>query len=133
MTAGLPGAGIGGLFYLVSTIALPVRSVWRRVRGLPDPVTLRQLVHSLTMVVGILAGLWLAGWVLAFIVPQDMLVRAPAPGTLGTGVLSRTVLPAAALAAGLATLALVLVAVEVARLMVRRARARQQEQLERAA
>ena len=120
MTAGLPGAGIGGLFYLASTIALPVRSVWRRVRGRPDPVSLRQLAQSLTMALGIIAGLWVAGWLLAFVVPQDMLVRTPAAGPVGGGLTARTVIPAATIAAGVATLALVLVSVEVARLVLRR-------------
>lgn len=119
MTAGLPGAGIGGLFYLASTLALPVRSAWRRLRGRPDPVTLRQLVHSLTMALGIIGGLWLAGWLLGFVVPAEML-RPPAAGVAGGGLAARTVLPAATFVAGVATLSLVLVVVEVARLVVRR-------------
>lgn len=121
MTAGLPGAGIGGLFYLASTLALPFRSAWRRLRGRPDSVTLRQLVHSLTMALGIIGGLWLAGWLLAFVVPREML-RTPATVAVG-GVMARTVLPAATLAAGVATLAFVLVVVEIARIAGRGQRA----------
>ena len=33
MAAGLPGVGIGGLFYLASALAMPVRQLARRLRG----------------------------------------------------------------------------------------------------
>jgi len=116
MTAGLPGAGIGGLFYLASSILLPVRSLWRRARGLPDTVTLRQQLHNVLIACGIIGGLWVAGWVLAFIVPDDMLPQNAfsRPGAAGS---ANTVIPVATFLVALGTLVLVLVMVEMARLI----------------
>ena len=125
MTAGIPGAGIGGLFYLASTILLPVRSAWRRVRGRPDDVSWRQQAHSLFLVVGIAAALWATGLVLAFVVPDEALSRVPATG-LHSSV--RTVLPVATFGIAVGTLVMVLAAVEVGHhvrnVIIRRSRAK---------
>ena len=64
MTVGLPGAGIGGLFYLASTLLLPVRSLVRRWRGRPDNVTWRGQAYLVLLALGIIGSLWLAGWLL---------------------------------------------------------------------
>lgn len=114
MTAGLPGAGIGGLFYLASTVLLPARSLWRRARGQPDPVTWRHQLHSLAIAAGIVGGLWATGWLLGSVVPDEMLAGV-ASGTATSGT-NRTVIPVATFAIGVGTLAAVLIAVEVARL-----------------
>lgn len=116
MTAGLPGAGIGGLFYLASSILLPVRSLWRRARGLPDTVPLRQQLHSLLMAFGIMGALWVSGWMLAFIVPDDMLPQNAfsRPGAASS---ANTVIPLATFLVAVGTLVLVLVMVEMARLI----------------
>ena len=124
MNAGLPGAGIGGLFYLASTILLPIRSAWRRLRGRPDGVSVRQHLHHLGMVLGIVAGLWCAGWLLAFVAPIDLLTAGPPGAAHGPARIGRTVIPAATFAIGVATLLLILGAVELARLVERRANVR---------
>ncbi len=112
MTPGVPGAGIGGLFYLASTLLLPFRRLKRRLRGEPDPVSSRQIWHNVAMAGGVVAALWMVGWLLAFIVPDEM-VNKPAGGTVPM----RTVLPVATFATGVATLLLVLGTVEIARLI----------------
>lgn len=116
MTAGLPGAGIGGLFYLASSILLPVRSLWRRLRGRPDAVPLRQQLHSALIAFGIIGGLWVAGWVLAFIVPDDMFPHNAFSGTGASGQ-AHTVIPFVTFLVAGGTLVLVLVMVELARLI----------------
>lgn len=113
MTAGLPGAGIGGLFYLASTLLLPVRSMWRRLRGQSDPVTWRHQLHSVAIASGIIGGLWITGWLLGFVVPDEMAAGA-ASGAPRAGT-TRMVIPAATFAVGVGTLAAVLIAVEIAR------------------
>lgn len=112
MTVGLPGAGIGGLFYLASTLLLPVRSLTRRLRGRPDPISRRQLTHSVLLAGGIIGALWVAGWLLAFVMPDEMLsVRA---GT-GAGTATMTsAIPVATFAIAVGTLVFVLLAVEAA-------------------
>ena len=113
MTVGLPGAGIGGLFYLASTLLLPVRSIVRRLRGHPDDSPRRRQAHIVLLAFGIVASLWMAGWLLAFVVPDRML---GASSGVASAVASRTVIPLATFGIGVGTLAMVLIAVEIARL-----------------
>ena len=113
MTPGVPGAGIGGLFYLASTLLLPFRSLVRRLRGQPDSLTARQAVHSIAIASGVITGLWATGWVIALVVPDDVL-RSSATAANGS-IRARTVLPVATFAAAVGTLLAVLIAVEIAR------------------
>jgi hypothetical protein len=119
MIAGVPGAGIGGLFYLISALLLPLRGLWRRGRG--ESVSWRQILQSAALALGIFAGIWLTGWLLGFLL-------GPAPRAVG-GLLGRktalfgrheNILRGAALAIGLATLGLVLLSVQIARFFNRR-------------
>jgi len=114
MTVGLPGAGIGGLFYLASTILLPLRSLVKRLRGQQDGVPWRDQAHSLAIAVGIIGALWMAGWLLSLVVPDESLTRGVMPDG---AVPARSVLSVATLAVGIGTLLLVLLAVEVARVV----------------
>lgn len=120
MAAGLPSAGIGGLFYLLAAVALPLRSVWRRVRGVPDSLTGRELTLHLGIAAGIVAGIWVAGWILTLVVPLAETARgaSAAPGAIP--LVSPSVLRAATIAAGFLTLGAVLAGVEVARFTLRR-------------
>jgi hypothetical protein len=63
VAAGIPGAGIGGLFYLIGALSMPVLELARRLGGAgpsrrtPWPVVLRPAGQAL----GILGALWLVG------------------------------------------------------------------------
>ncbi len=113
MTPGVPGAGIGGLFYLASTLLLPFRSLARRLRGQPDSVSSSLALHSLSIAGGVIGGLWATGWALAQFVPDEMLRAAST--TASGSVRARTVLPVATFATAVGTLLSVLLAVEIAR------------------
>jgi hypothetical protein len=113
MTPGVPGAGIGGLFYLASTLLLPFRSLVRRLRGQPDSLGAREAIHSLAIASSVVAGLWLTGWVLALMVPDEILRSVST--SAGGAARIRTVLPVATFATAVGTLLLVLIAVEIAR------------------
>jgi hypothetical protein len=114
MTVGLPGAGIGGLFYLASTILLPLRSLVKRLRGQQDGVPWRDQAHSVVIAIGIIGALWMAGWLLSLVVPDELLTR----GAMTEGAVpARSVLSMATLAVGVGTLLLVLLAVEIARVV----------------
>ena len=65
MTVGLPGAGIGGLFYLVAGLGMPVRESWLTVRGRSSRARWRTVLHQFTIAGGIFAGTWTSGWLLA--------------------------------------------------------------------
>ena len=101
MTAGLPGTGIGGLFYLVAALCLPLRFVWLRARGHHDGrqglLVCKQLMMSMSMI----AAVWLTGALLGLWRPLPTRV-AVAPIVIIGGILM-----------------LVLVAVEIGRLIIR--------------
>jgi tetratricopeptide (TPR) repeat protein len=114
MTAGLPGTGIGGMFYLISALATPLWEAYVRVRG--RRARGWGLVFAQTAIAGaILAAVWATGWLLglALSVSRRILPAAatPHPGNL---------LPALALLISVGTLVVVLLGVEVLRLLVRR-------------
>lgn len=64
MTAGLPGSGIGGLFYVLSALFIPVRELWRalRTRSMPERPVLA--LQQTGLAVGIIIVLWWTGWVI---------------------------------------------------------------------
>jgi tetratricopeptide (TPR) repeat protein len=124
MVAGIPGAGVGGLFYLISALLLPVRRIrhWWRARS-----TERATVwHPFFMATGILAGIWPTGWLLGVVVARA--ARAEAGVTAHQaplGIVSGNVVRTATLMGGLLSLLFVLLAVEAARILVgRRPKAR---------
>ena len=125
MTVGLPGAGIGGLFYLLSALAMPLHAAGesllvatgrrspRRRKSPPWSLVWKQFA----MAVGIIAGLWITGWILA-----AFLVSHPtALGNAQTTQIGRrlpNVLRAGAVLVSLATLGCVLLSVQIARLVL---------------
>jgi hypothetical protein len=61
MNPGLPGTGIGGLFYIVSALWMPVCEIWRRSRGgAPRPWLLvaRQFAIAVGVVVAMSGVFW---------------------------------------------------------------------------
>jgi len=112
MTAGLPGTGIGGLFYVASALAMPLREAYRRVTRRGPRTRWRIVAGHAGMGVGIVAAMWGAGWLLG------LALHAARPlGTIG-GVPAANVLRTATLALTVGTLATVLGVVEVLRLCI---------------
>ena len=113
MTAGLPGVGIGGIFYLASAIMMPVRSLVAVVTGRRDearwPVALRQA----TIAAGILGALWVTGWALGWLIvtvaPGSVLLTAAGAGPAHV----RSVVRTSALLLSFGTLATVLALVQL--------------------
>lgn len=101
MTAGLPGTGIGGLFYLLAALCLPLRFAWLRARGQRDHRHREFVIRQLAMSMSMLAAVWLTGALLGFWRPlPKVLTVAPIVVTFGT-------------------LAAILIAVEIGRLIIR--------------
>jgi hypothetical protein len=66
MTAGLPGTGLGGVFYLLSALWMPVHSVIRRGRAgerAPGRLIVRQVATAATMI----GVLFLTGYALGLL------------------------------------------------------------------
>ena len=57
MSAGLPGLGLGGLFFICSALLAPFRELWRAIRGRSRPgewrVVGRQFAQAVAMVIAI--------------------------------------------------------------------------------
>jgi len=120
MIVGLPGTGIGGLFYLLSALALPLRQAVRRVRDRASSVTWRVVAGQTAIAGGVLAGMWVTGLLLGVLLGVARSHTAPGVGT-HSGNLLRT----ATLVLSFGTLAAVLLGVELLRLWVHRRRPRE--------
>jgi hypothetical protein len=109
VTAGIPGTGIGGLFYLVSALAMPLRALrgrrphWRLIAG------------QVAMASGVIAAMWATGLLL-----ELALVHARPLLPVSLGPPPDRVWPAAMIVAGAGALAVVLLGVELLRLVVHR-------------
>jgi hypothetical protein len=64
MTAGLPGAGIGGLFYFCLVFLMPVRELYLTARGRSSLARWKAVLFQCTIVFGIFASLWGEAWCL---------------------------------------------------------------------
>lgn len=101
MTAGLPGTGVGGLFYLLAALWLPVRLLWRRAHGRSDPRQVTLAIRQVGMALSMMGAVWLTGALLGLWSRLPTMVTV-APIVLTSGML-----------------AVILVAVEIGRLVIR--------------
>lgn len=121
-SAGLPGTGIGGLFYLLAALSSPLRFMWRRATPQRGAATWREVMEVAAIALGVIGGIWFAGWLLGVVLAgHPGALSGLSPRTLASGQ-AANVVRVAALVAGIATLALVLGVVELARLVSRRRR-----------
>jgi tetratricopeptide (TPR) repeat protein len=120
MTVGIPGAGIGGLFYLLNAFFMPVRELWRLAQGQSSAESRRVVLRQFLIASGIVAAMWGTAALIATIAAQPIL--APFTGVHSAGGAKGSDLPQllsySALYLGLATLALVLLGVQVLRVVV---------------
>ena len=61
MTAGLPGTGIGGVFYLLSALLMPFVELVKTLRGQSSWPRWVLVIRQLAMASGIIAGMWMLG------------------------------------------------------------------------
>jgi len=64
MTAGLPGTGIGGLYYLVLVILMPVREAYLTARGRSSRARWRIVGQHVALGGGIVGALFALGWMI---------------------------------------------------------------------
>ena len=64
MTAGLPGTGIGGLYYLLLTALMPFREVWLTVRGRSSAARWREVLRHVALAGGIIGALLATAWLI---------------------------------------------------------------------
>ena len=64
MTAGLPGVGIGGLFYLLLVLLMPLYEFWRMLQGRSSIARWKHVAVHWALAGGILGALAATGWAL---------------------------------------------------------------------
>lgn len=118
MTAGLPGVGIGGIFYLASALMMPVRSLYSVLSGRPHEARWRVALRQAAIAGGILGALWVTGlalgWVIAAALPHA--VVSGGAGAAPSHV--RNVVRTSALLLSLGTLGIVLLFVQLLRVVL---------------
>ncbi len=62
MTAGVPGSGIGGFFYLLSALLMPVNETVSVCRKKSSKKSRKVVVRQMLNAAGVLCGVWLTGW-----------------------------------------------------------------------
>jgi hypothetical protein len=115
MTAGLPGVGIGGIFYLASAIMMPMRSLVATVTGRAHEARWRVALQQAGIAAGILVVLWATGLALGWIITTAF-PHAWITGTAGVAPAHvRNVVRTSALLLSFGTLAAVLSFVQLLR------------------
>ncbi|MFY9269611.1 MAG: hypothetical protein WAO55_07675 [Candidatus Manganitrophaceae bacterium] len=74
MIVGLPGTGIGGLFYIVNGLLMPLFELIQLLRGRSSAERWRCVAAQSAMAAAILAVLWATAWVLSRSLPEWVLV-----------------------------------------------------------
>ena len=64
MTVGLPGTGIGGIFYLLLAVCMPIRESVRTLKGQTNLRRWSFIALQMLFVLGIVAAIWSELWVL---------------------------------------------------------------------
>jgi hypothetical protein len=129
VTAGIPGIGLGGLFFVISALLMVVIELYRTARGRSSLARWRFVGRQAVMALGIVLATVAALWLLELVMPGDPLeVGVDAAGTSAGGgsgehllaAFLEIPLSAAPVLGTLSFLVLVLVFAEALRWVVRR-------------
>jgi hypothetical protein len=117
MTAGLPGVGIGGMFYLASALLMPFHSLVATFTGREArwPLALRQALIAVATIAAAWATLQAIGWLIAAVSPA---LVARGLSRVAAGMPVGNALRTAALLGSIGTLTLVLAVVQTLRLLL---------------
>lgn len=114
MSVGLPGTGVGGLFYLLSALAMPVRELVRAVRGGSCARSRQVAARQSAIAAGVAGGIWVTGWLIGLMLGHSPVAREAVYGVRDLAAGSSSVLKVASLVIAFGTLVLVAGGVEVA-------------------
>jgi hypothetical protein len=113
VSVGLPGTGIGGIFYLMSALCMPFREGYRALAGRSDSRSRGVVVRQFFMALGVLGGIWVAGWLIGFVLIRVPAVAVALNALPALGAHPSTILKTASFFLAFATLATVLGTVEI--------------------
>lgn len=81
MTAGLPGTGIGGLFYLLLVFLMPCREFYQLCRGRSSPQRWKDIGFYLALTVAIIVTTYAEAWLISQAVTGIAVrLHMPVPG-----------------------------------------------------
>jgi hypothetical protein len=126
MFAGLPGIGVGTLFYVLMALWMPLRELPRLMNGTSSVAQWKLIARQLFYASGIVATVMMAERVLLWLMGASPQPFSPA-ALLHSGMAGNTSILAAPVTASLLLLAGVLLAVEVLRLIKAPRRSRPSE------
>ena len=117
MTAGVPGAGIAGLFYLAGALLAPAWELARAWRGTRRAPAWRFVLRLAGVATGMLAGIYAVGLLIGIGLTFPDLLSSTADGSASAPAGTPHFIARAAVFLTFGTLALVLLAVEALRLV----------------
>jgi hypothetical protein len=122
MTAGLPGTGIGGIFYLSLAICMPIREFVHTLKGQTNLKRWSFISIQLLFVFGIVAAMWFELWLLnRFLIWIQGYIGTHDLSLTGGGAFSQTKFLALVSAAGsFVSLTFVITGVHILRFFVHR-------------
>ena len=90
MNVGLPGTGMGGLFYLLTALLMPVVELVRALRGRSSVARWQIVLRQVTLALGVLGSLWATAWCLKHALPHTALASLKATNARTTNLLGVT-------------------------------------------
>ena len=82
MTVGLPGTGIGGVFYLLSALFMPIQEIVKTVQGKSSISSWLLVLRQLSMGILIICAMWGLGIVAALVYDFFVSTKPVAPGLI---------------------------------------------------
>ena len=67
MVAGIPGTGIGGLYYLMLTFMMPIKEAYVTCQGRSSIRRWLHIAFQWFNAIGIVASIWATGWLLGLV------------------------------------------------------------------
>ena len=115
MVAGLPGTGIGGMFYLLSAFLMPFKELIKTLRGHSNKRRWKLVGSQTGLALGIMGGFWITGLLL------DFMLRGVMQNNIHTLPHFLTkIFMVKSLALSIITLSSVLIGMEMVDIMIRR-------------
>jgi hypothetical protein len=119
MVAGLPGTGIGGMYYLILSIWMPVHGLFRKAKG-DFPYSKKGIIKpQLFLTVLVIAAMWVTGWLLGLLLAILLPGSTAVATNIGSFAVARNVIRVTPLIITLVTLTLVYIGMRAIRLLVR--------------
>ncbi len=86
MTAGVPGSGIGGSFYLLSALLMPVQETVMILRRKSSKASRKAVCRQVLNAIGVMWGVWMTGWFITKSVSKISSVISPGQERIVTAI-----------------------------------------------